>query len=67
MQEQEDYSEEWEPIISQEEYSRRDNRVTGILQQRWPANEISLWVGLLQGKQHAVACAILRRRHPLPA
>lgn len=27
--------------VSREEYRRLDNRVTGILQQRWPANEIS--------------------------
>lgn len=53
--------------VSREEYRRLDNRVTCILQQRWPANEISQWVGLLQGKQQAVACAILRRRHPRPA
>ncbi|WP_101317244.1 hypothetical protein [Aeromonas sobria] len=52
--------------VSREEYRRLDNRVTCILQQRWPANEISQWVGLLQGKQQAVACAILRRRHPRP-
>lgn len=49
---------------SREEYRRLDNRVTCILQQRWPANEISQWVGMLKGKQQAVACAILRRRHP---
>ena len=54
-------------IVSREEYRRLDNRVTCILQQRWPANEISQWVGMLQGKQQAVACAILRRRHPRPA
>ena len=53
--------------VSREEYRRLDNRVTCILQQRWPANEISQWVGMLQGKQQAVACAILRRRHPRPA
>ena len=53
--------------ISQEEYRRLDNRVTCILQQRWPANEISQWVGMLKGKQQSVACAILRRRHPRPA
>ncbi|HHQ4900497.1 TPA: hypothetical protein ACSP3M_001751 [Aeromonas veronii] len=53
--------------VSREEYRRLDNRVTCILQQRWPASEISQWVGLLQGKQQAVACAILRRRHPRPA
>lgn len=51
--------------VSREEYRRQDNRVTCILQQRWPANEISQWVGMLQGKQQAVACAILRRRHPV--
>lgn len=53
--------------ISREEYRRLDNRVTCILQQRWPANEISQWVGMLKGKQQSVACAILRRRHPRPA
>jgi hypothetical protein len=53
--------------VSREEYRRLDNRVTCILQQRWPVNEISQWVGLLKGKQQAVACAILRRRHPRPA
>ncbi|GJA55276.1 hypothetical protein KAM348_26990 [Aeromonas caviae] len=53
--------------VSREEYRRLDNRVTCILQQRWPANEISQWVGMLQGKQQAVVCAILRRRHPRPA
>ncbi len=44
-----------------------DNRVTCILLQRWPANEISQWVRMLKGKQQSVACAILRRRHPRPA
>ncbi|MFM5049785.1 hypothetical protein ACEUBW_10070 [Aeromonas veronii] len=53
--------------LSREEYRRLDNRVTCILQQRWPANEISQWVGMLKGKQQAVACAILRRRHPRAA
>lgn len=53
--------------VSREEYRRLDHRVTCILKQRWPANEISQWVGMLQGKQQAVACAILRRRHPRPA
>ncbi|MFM5373332.1 hypothetical protein ACEUAE_05715 [Aeromonas veronii] len=53
--------------VSREEYRRLDNRVTCILQQRWPANEINQWVGLLKGKQQSVACAILRRRHPRPA
>ncbi|MNE30777.1 hypothetical protein D3C80_1243110 [compost metagenome] len=52
--------------ISRDEYRSLDNRVTCILQQRWPANEISQWVAMLQGKQQAVACAILRRRHPRP-
>lgn len=52
--------------ISREEYRRLDNRVTCILQQRWSANEISQWVGMLEGKQQAVASAILRRRHPRP-
>jgi len=41
--------------------------VTSILQQRWPANKTSQWVALLKGKQQAVACAILRSRHPRPA
>lgn len=50
--------------VSRKEYRRLDNRVTCILQQRWPAKEISQWVGMLQDKQQAVACAILRRRHP---
>ncbi|MGR1200376.1 hypothetical protein [Aeromonas hydrophila] len=53
--------------VSREEYRRLDNRVTCILQQRWPANEISQWVGMLKGKQQSVACAILRRRHPRTA
>lgn len=53
--------------VSREAYRRLDNRVTCILMQRWPASEISQWVGMLQGKQQAVACAILRRRHPRPA
>lgn len=53
--------------VNREVYHRLDNRVTCILQQRWPANEISQWVGLLKGKQQAVACAILRHRHPRPA
>lgn len=51
---------------NREEYRRLDNRVTCILHQRWPANEINQWVGMLQGKQQAVACAILRSRHPRP-
>ncbi|MFQ2121400.1 hypothetical protein ACK33O_14495 [Aeromonas hydrophila] len=53
--------------VSRDEYRRLDNRVTCILQQRWPANEISQWVGMIKGKQQSVACAILRRRHPRPA
>ncbi|UCM49362.1 hypothetical protein [Aeromonas caviae] len=53
--------------VSREEYRRLDNRVTCILQQRWPAKEISLWVEMLKGKQQDVACAILRRRHPRPS
>ncbi|MGE6294227.1 hypothetical protein [Aeromonas media] len=53
--------------VSRDEYRRLDNRVTCILQQRWPAKEISQWVAMLQGKPQAVACAILRRRHPRPA
>ena len=52
--------------VSHEEYRRLDNRVTCILQQRWPANEVSQWVGMLKGKQQAVACAILRSRPPCP-
>lgn len=52
--------------VSREEYRRLDNRVTCILQQRWPAHEIRQWVGMLKGKQRVVACAILRRRHPAP-
>lgn len=52
--------------VSREEYRCLDNRVTCILQQHWPAKEISQWVGLLKGKQQSVACAILRRRHPRP-
>ncbi|MDM5088508.1 hypothetical protein OB947_06180 [Aeromonas bestiarum] len=52
--------------VSREEYRRLDNRVTCILQQRWPANEISQWVGMLKGKQQSVACAILLRRYPRP-
>lgn len=52
--------------VSREEYRSLDNRVTCILQQRWPAKEISQWVGMLKGKQQSVACAILRRRHPRP-
>ncbi len=43
--------------VSREEYRRLDNRMTHILQQRWPANEISQWVGLLKSKPQAVACA----------
>lgn len=53
--------------VSREEYRRLDNRITCILQQRWPADEIRQWVKMLKGKQQAVACAILRRRHPRPA
>ncbi|HAU4883846.1 TPA: hypothetical protein F3L15_07405 [Aeromonas hydrophila] len=49
-------------IVSREEYRRLDNRVTCILQQRYPDHEIRQWVGLLKGKQQSVACAILRRR-----
>ncbi|WP_411679547.1 hypothetical protein [Aeromonas hydrophila] len=50
--------------VSREEYRRLDNRVTCILQQRWPAHEIRQWVGMLKGKQQAVVCTILRRHHP---
>lgn len=53
--------------ISRAEYRSLENRVTCILQQHWPAKEISQWVAMLQGKQQAVACAILRRSHPRPA
>lgn len=52
--------------VSREEYRRLDNRVTCILQQRWPANEINQWVEMLKGKQQSVACTILRHRHPRP-
>ncbi|MNJ61484.1 hypothetical protein D3C77_572750 [compost metagenome] len=52
--------------VSRAEYRSLENRVTCILQQRCPAKEISQWVAMLQGKQQAVACAILRRRHPRP-
>ncbi|HAT2488450.1 TPA: hypothetical protein I8220_000091 [Aeromonas hydrophila] len=52
--------------VSCEEYRRLDNRLTCILLQRLPANEISQWVGMLKGKLQSVACAILRRRHPRP-
>ncbi len=52
--------------VSREEYRRLDNRVTCILQQHWPANEISQWVGMLKGKQQSVDCAILRRHRPYP-
>ncbi|WP_346205435.1 hypothetical protein [Aeromonas salmonicida] len=52
--------------VSREEYRRLDNRVTCILQQRWPANKISQRVGMLKGKQQVVASAILRRRHSRP-
>ena len=57
--------------VNQEEYRtqyrRLDNQVICILKQRWPANEVSQWVAMLQGQQQEVACAILRRRHPRPA
>lgn len=52
--------------VSREEYRRLDNRVTCILQRRWSVGEIRQWVAMLQGKQQAVACAILRRRFPRP-
>lgn len=52
--------------VSREEYRSLDNRVTCILQQRWPAKEISQWVGMLKGKQQSVAYTILRRRPPRP-
>ncbi|MGL6349380.1 MAG: hypothetical protein ACRC2U_05935, partial [Aeromonas sp.] len=50
--------------VSREAYRKLDNQVTVILQHGWPATEIREWVGMLQGKAQAVACAILRRRHP---
>lgn len=53
--------------VSREKYRRLDNRVTCILQQRWPANEISQWMRMLKGKQLSLACTILRRRHPRPS
>lgn len=53
--------------VSRDEYRCLDNRVTCILQHRWPANEVSQWVAMLQGKHQAVACSILRRRYPKPA
>ncbi len=40
--------------VSREEYRRLDNRVTCIFQLSWPASEIKLWIGMLQGKQQAV-------------
>ena len=54
--------------VSREEYRRLDNRVTCILQQRWPANEISQWVGMLKGQtagrglRHPCAVAIHAHR-----
>ncbi|ABO91815.1 hypothetical protein WH06_22120 [Aeromonas salmonicida subsp. salmonicida] len=53
--------------VRREDYNRLDIRVTCILQPHGPTNEISQSVGLRQGKQQAVACAILRRHHPRPA
>ncbi|MDQ1886689.1 hypothetical protein RA180_22140 [Aeromonas salmonicida] len=57
--------------VNREEYRSLDNRVTCILQQRWPAKDISQWVGMLKGKQPSVACAIFAQlrwpcRTPLP-
>ncbi|WP_431417495.1 hypothetical protein [Aeromonas dhakensis] len=52
--------------VSREEYRSLDNRVTCILQQRWPAKEISDWGAILKGKLQSVAWAILRRWHPRP-
>ena len=46
-------------------YRSLDNRVTCILQQSWPANEISEWVRMLKSKQQAMVRTILRR-HPSP-
>ncbi|MFM5178571.1 hypothetical protein ACEUAY_02990 [Aeromonas veronii] len=43
--------------VCREEYRSLDNWVTCILQQRWPASEISQWVGMFKGKQQFVACA----------
>ncbi|MND76013.1 hypothetical protein D3C80_676480 [compost metagenome] len=40
------------------EYRRLDNQVICILQLRWPANEVSQWVAMLQSQQQEVACAI---------
>ncbi|MGL5224433.1 MAG: hypothetical protein ACRC8Q_03730 [Aeromonas sp.] len=53
--------------LSREAHRKLENKVTVILQNSWPASEISQWVGALPGKAQAVACAILRRRHPRPA
>ncbi|WP_341276183.1 hypothetical protein [Aeromonas veronii] len=53
--------------ISHEEYRRLDNRITCILQQCWPADEICQWLEMLKIKQHSVACAIMRHRNPRPA
>ncbi len=53
--------------VSREEYRRLDNRVTCILQQRWPDHEISQWVDMLKGKQQSVACAAgTLAQHSLP-
>lgn len=46
--------------VSREEYRRLDNRVTSILQQRWPAKEISQWMRI-QGQT-----AVRGLRHPAP-
>ncbi|THJ38665.1 hypothetical protein CF105_13830 [Aeromonas veronii] len=50
--------------VSREEYRRLDNRVTCILQQRWPANSTNQWVGMLQDKQNTVACATASAHRP---
>ncbi|HCT2507608.1 TPA: hypothetical protein OTR37_002954 [Aeromonas dhakensis] len=52
--------------VSREEYRRLDNRVTCILQQRWPAKEISQWMRI-QGQTASCGLHHLRRRHPLHA
>lgn len=53
--------------VSREEYRALDNRISAIFLKNWTAREINEWVHLLSGKQQAIACAILRRRHPRPA
>ncbi len=53
-----EHEQQTDRLPGREEYRNLDNRVTCILLQRWPANDISQWVGMLQDKQQAVACAI---------